>query len=152
MVMPECPVERGASPRTQTDGSTEIVDFEKTAENNALVTGFVETILRDGEVDRITDFISTEAYLQHNSGIADGLDGLGIALEGMAEQGISMVYTDLHFAVAEGNFVFTASEGTFGDAHTAFFDLFRVQDGKIVEHWDIISDIPTEMAHDNGKF
>jgi len=44
------------------------------------------------------------------------------------------------------------SEGTFGGAPTAFFDLFRVDNGKIVEHWDIISEIPDEMAHENGKF
>lgn len=31
-------------------------------------------------------------------------------------------------------------------------DLFRVEDGKIVEHWDVIAEIPSEMAHDNGKF
>ena len=144
--------EPNPSGRTQLDGPTEITDLDKTAENKALVTGFVETILMKGEVDRITDFISTEAYHQHNSGIADGLDGLGAALAVMAEQGLSMVYTDLHLALAEGNFVFTASEGRLGDAPTAFFDLFRVEDGKIVEHWDVVSDIPNEMAHDNGKF
>ena len=54
--------------------------------------------------------------------------------------------------VAEGNFVFAASEGKFGGEHTAFFDLFRVEDGLIVEHWDVMTTIPTEMAHSNGKF
>lgn len=140
------------SGRTQADGATEITDRERTAENKALVTGFVETILMNGEVDRIADFISTETYIQHNSNIADGLDGLGAALAGMEERGIPMVYTDLHLVVAEGNFVFTASAGTLGGARTAFFDLFRVEDGRIVEHWDVVSDIPEEMAHDNGKF
>jgi len=80
------------------------------------------------------------------------VDRLGDALGAMAAQGISMVYTDLNIVVAEGNFVFTASEGTLGDVPTAFFDLFRVEDNRIVEHWDVISGIPIEMAHDNGKF
>jgi predicted SnoaL-like aldol condensation-catalyzing enzyme len=44
------------------------------------------------------------------------------------------------------------SEGTFGDTPTAYYDLFRLDDGKIVEHWDVIQEIPAEMAHDNGKF
>ena len=140
------------SGHTQTDGPTEITDLDKTAENKALVTDFVNTILKDGDVDRITEFLSTETYIQHNSNIADGLDGLGAALAGMAEQGIQMIYTDVHIVVAKGNFVFTASEGTFADKPTAFYDLFRVEDGKIVEHWDVIADIPAEMAHDNGKF
>ena len=140
------------SGHTQTDGPTEIIDLYKTAGNKALVTDFVETILKGGEVDRITDFLSTETYIQHNSQIADGLDGLGAALAAMAEQGIQMIYSDVHMVVAEGNFVFTASEGKLGGKPTAFYDLFRVEDGKIVEHWDVIADIPAEMAHDNGKF
>ncbi|MCK0141073.1 nuclear transport factor 2 family protein [Aliiroseovarius sp. F20344] len=140
------------SGHTQTNGPTEVSDLAKTAENKALVTDFVETILKKGAVDRITDFLSTETYIQHNSQISDGLEGLGAALAAMAEQGIQMVYTDLHMVVAEGDFVFTASEGALGGAPTAFFDLFRVDGGKIVEHWDVIADIPAKMAHENGKF
>ena len=140
------------SGRTMTDGPTAIEDRDRTAENKALVTGFVESVLRDGDLDRVVDFISTDTYLQHNPAIADGLDGLGAALAAMAEQGITMQYDTLHMAVAEGNFVFTASEGSFAGQPTAFFDLFRVADGRIVEHWDTIAPIPTEMAHGNGKF
>jgi len=47
--------------------------------------------------------------------------------------------------------VFAASEGTFGGKPTAFFDLLRVGNGKIAEHWEIIADIPAKMAHGNGK-
>lgn len=140
------------SGRTQTDGATKITDLDKTAENKKLVTSFVETVLRDGDGDRITELVSTETYLQHNSQVADGLDGLGKALATWAEQGIVMKYDTVHLTVAEGNFVFTASEGTLGDEPTAFYDLFRVEDGKIVEHWDVVASIPEEMAHDNGKF
>ena len=140
------------SGHSQTDGATTITDLDATAANKALVSDFVETILMNGQTDKITDFISTETYVQHNSNIADGLDGLGNALGAMAEQGITMVYTDLNIVVAEGNFVFTASEGTLGDVPTAFFDLFRVEDNRIVEHWDVVSEIPNDMAHDNGKF
>jgi hypothetical protein len=54
--------------------------------------------------------------------------------------------------VAEGNFVFAASEGTFSGKPTAFFDLFRVDNDKIAEHWDVMADIPAKMANGNGKF
>jgi predicted SnoaL-like aldol condensation-catalyzing enzyme len=54
--------------------------------------------------------------------------------------------------VAEGNFVFAASEGTFGGKPSAFFDLFRVDNGKIAEHWDVMADIPAEMTRGNEKF
>lgn len=140
------------SGRTMTDGPTHITDLEKTEENKALVTGFVTDILQGKAPEKITDYISTETYLQHNPLVADGLDGLGAALQAMAEAGQPMAYSATPIIVAQGNFVFTASEGTLGETPTAFFDLFRIEGGKIVEHWDTISPIPAEMAHDNGKF
>lgn len=146
------PASKTASGNSMTDGAAEIQDIEKTAENRAVVEGFVNDVLLGAAPHKIADYISTRAYTQHNPMVANGLDGLGAALKAMAEAGQALTYTKTHLIVAEGNFVFTASEGKLGDAPTAFFDLFRVEDGKIVEHWDTISAIPAEMAHDNGKF
>jgi predicted SnoaL-like aldol condensation-catalyzing enzyme len=42
--------------------------------------------------------------------------------------------------------------GEFGGKPTAFYDLFRVENGMIVEHWDTVQEIPEQMAHDNGMF
>jgi predicted SnoaL-like aldol condensation-catalyzing enzyme len=151
-LQPAVPAGQTASGNSMTDGPTEITDRDKTAENKALVEGFVTDVLHGKAPEKITDYISTESYTQHNPMVANGLDGLGAALAAMAEAGQVMAYTGTHMVVAEGNFVFTASEGTLGSQHTAFFDLFRVEGGKIVEHWDTISEIPAEMAHENGKF
>lgn len=148
----QAPTGPNPSGHSMVDGATQITDLDKTADNKALVTEFVQTVLTNGDASNITDYLSTETYIQHNPNIADGLDDLGAALAAMAEQGVEMVYTKTPIIVAEGNFVFTASEGTFAGEPTAFFDLFRVDAGKIVEHWDTMSTIPTEMAHDNGKF
>ncbi|MAM62629.1 nuclear transport factor 2 family protein [Maritimibacter sp. UBA3975] len=140
------------SGRSMTDGPTEVVDPALTAENKALVSGFIEDVLHGANPERITDYISPGLYMQHNPMVGDGLDGLGAALAAMAEAGQPMTYSETHFVVAEGNFVFAVSEGAIGETPTAFFDLFRVDDGKIVEHWDTVSEIPAEMPHDNGKF
>ncbi len=140
------------SGNSQTDGATEVTDLEKTEENKALVEDFVRDVLQGEAPEKITDYISTETYIQHNPMVDNGLEGLGAAIEAMNANGMSMVYNDTPLIVAEGNFVFTGSEGTMGNTPTAYYDLFRVEDGKIVEHWDVISDIPEEMAHDNGKF
>jgi predicted SnoaL-like aldol condensation-catalyzing enzyme len=140
------------SGRSQTDGPTQVTGTADTEANRALVTGFVETVLQGGKVDTVTDFLSTETYHQHNTDIGDGLDGLGAALTALAEQGVSMVYTELHRVIADGDFVLTVSEGSFGPTPTAFYDLFRVADGRIVEHWDITPQIPATLPHGNGLF
>ena len=151
-LQPLVPASDTASGRSMVDGPTEIVDLDKTAENKALVEGFVDAVLLGKAPETITDYISTETYHQHNPYVADGLDGLGAAFAAFAEQGLQVKYDQVHLVVAEGNFVFTAAEGKFGDQPTAFFDLFRVDAGKIVEHWDVVSEIPSEFAHGNGKF
>ena len=130
------------SGRTQIDGETAITDLDKTADNKALVEDFITRALINGESVEFTDYVNPEMYLQHNTQAADGLEGLGAFLGYLAENDIAFYYTDLALLVAEGNFVFAASEGVFGDQPTAYFDLFRLQDGRIVEHWDVIADMP----------
>ncbi|MEZ9908257.1 hypothetical protein AB4371_07275 [Vibrio sp. 10N.261.51.A3] len=145
-----------ASGRTQLDGATKVVDLEKTDQNKQLVDGFVKDILIGGDMAKINNYIDNEdsAYLQHNPGVADGLSGLGEALGALAEAGMPMVYTANHKILGQGNFVLSISEGQFMNNHVAFYDLFRVDNGKIVEHWDTIETIParSEWKNDNGKF
>jgi len=66
--------------------------------------------------------------------IADGLSGLGAALAAMAKSGIAMKYDRIHRVLGEGSRVFVVSEGSFAGAHSSFYDLFRVDQGKIAEH------------------
>jgi predicted SnoaL-like aldol condensation-catalyzing enzyme len=56
--------------------------------------------------------------------------------------------------LGEGNFVLVVSEGSFGGRHTSFYDLFRLEKGKIAEHWDTIDSIPPreQWKNSNGKF
>lgn len=144
------------SGRTQFDGATEITDVNKTDENKAIVSDFVQTILMKGDMSQISKFIGDKDsdYIQHNVSVADGLSGLGVALKQLAEAGMPMVYSKNHLIIGEGNFVLSVSEGQFMNQHVAFYDLFRVDNGKIVEHWDTIEAIPpkSEWKNGNGKF
>ncbi|MDY3845225.1 MAG: hypothetical protein SOZ55_08940 [Ruminococcus sp.] len=56
--------------------------------------------------------------------------------------------------LAQGNFVLAVSEGTFGGAPTSYYDLWRVEDGKIAEHWDVMETIADKSTwqNQNGKF
>jgi len=142
------------SGRTQIDGATEITDLDKTAANKAIVLEFIERGLIKGEQIDFTQYINPQKYLQHNSDVADGLEGFGAFFAMLAEKGIEMRYTKVGLVVTEGNFVLTGSEGSFGGKPTAFYDLFRLEEGKIVEHWDVIADMPSGDLPEGypGKF
>ena len=142
------------SGHTQFDGTTEVTDLDKTEENKALVKDFITSILINGEMQKLTSYFDGDNYIQHNSHIADGLSGLGAALEAMGKQGIKMEFGTIHKVLGQGNFVLAISEGKFAGKPTAYYDLFRVENGKIAEHWDIMTDIPAkaDWKNENGKF
>ena len=142
-----------ASGRTQTDGPTAVEDVEKTEENKALARALVEDVLMGKNPENITKHISEEQYDQHNPGVKDGLQGIVEAVEYLTSQNNMFKYTKIHKVLGEGNFVLTVSEGEWNDKQQVFYDLFRVSDGKLVEHWDVIQEIPTEgLANPNGMF
>jgi predicted SnoaL-like aldol condensation-catalyzing enzyme len=150
----EKPTRPNPSGHTMTDGPTEATDADKTQANKALVRSFVDDILVNGRMDKLVGYYDGDHYIQHNPQIADGLSGLGAALKGMAEQGIAMKYDRIRRVLGEGNFVLVASEGSFAGKPTAFYDLFRVDAGKIAEHWDTLEVIPAkdQWQNNNGKF
>ena len=142
------------SGRTQIDGAMEVTDLDKTEENRGLVKSFLYDVMQGKRPERTASYFDGDTYLQHNTGIADGLSGLGAALAALAEQGVQMIYDQTHMVLAQGNFVLAVSEGTFGGAPTSYYDLWRVENGKIAEHWDVMETIadPSTWQNDNGKF
>ena len=150
----ETPAKSNPSGRTMIDGPTQATDSDKTASNKALVRAFVDNILVNGRMEMLAGYFNGVQYAQHNPHIGDGLSGLGQALEAMAKAGVTMKYDRIHRVLGEGNFVLVVSEGNFAGKHSSFYDLFRVQDGKIAEHWDTIETIPprAEWKNANGKF
>lgn len=146
--------EPNPSGRTQIDGTKEIKDTDKTEANRELVKNFLYDVMQGKHPEKTPDYFDGDTYLQHNTGIADGLSGLGAALAALAEQNIQMIYTTTHQVLAQGNFVLAVSEGTFGGAPTSYYDLWRVENGKIAEHWDVMETIADKSTwqNQNGKF
>lgn len=142
-----------ASGRSQTDGPVTVQDLDKTEENKALAVSLIEDVLMGKAPENITKHISTEQYDQHNPGIKDGLSGIVEAVEYLTAQNNMFKYTKIHKVLGQGNFVLTVSEGEWSGKPQVFYDLFRAENGKLVGHWDVIQEIPTEgLANDNGMF
>lgn len=140
--------------RSMVDGPIEAVDLGQTESNRALVRSFVELVLVGGQVDKLLDYIDTDAFADHNPRLAGDAAALRTALEA-TQDGVGLIdYQRVHRVLAEGSFVLCVSEGYAGGVHSAFYDLFRVAGARLVEHWDTTEKIAprNEWKNDNGKF
>ncbi len=136
-----------AGGRSQVDGPTEISDLNETEVNKQLVRRFVDEVLVAGDYDRLLEFMAPDCT-QHNPNLADGIEALQAFAAGSA-----MRYIELHKVVGSGNFVATLAESEFDGKRHAVIDLFRIERGMIVEHWDVIEEItPEETWVNSGKF
>jgi predicted SnoaL-like aldol condensation-catalyzing enzyme len=136
------------------DGPAEATDRDLTETNRALARAFVEAVLINDKLDQMTDFVNPDAFIEHNPRLDDNLSSLRAALEGSGDNDGPIDYQHLHRVLAEGNFVLCVSEGQAGARHCAFYDLFRIAEGRIVDHWDTTEKIAprSEWKNDNGKF
>jgi predicted SnoaL-like aldol condensation-catalyzing enzyme len=141
------------SGRTQVDGPTEVLDRDKTEANRALVRTYRETVMVALRFDRIEEFIEGAHYAQHASKIGDGIARLRERIASVAKEGGQLFLTPRRF-VADGNFVMVLSEGDLPTGPTALYDLFRVENGKIAEHWDVLTPVPPrdQWKNPNGPF
>ena len=142
------------SGRTMVDGTTETTELELTENNRALVRSFIEVVLIDGHLDRLSDFVDENSYAEHNPRLGDGVSMLRSALAAGHDGGKFINYHRIHRVLAEGSFVLCVSEGNYGGVHSAFYDLFQLTNGKVVEHWDTTEKIAprSEWKNENGKF
>ncbi len=148
---------KGPNPsgHTMVDGPTEATDLGRTESNRELVRSFIDEVLISGQLNKLVHYIDDEFYTEHNPRSGDGLSALRLALSNPTyNDGSTIQYERGHRFLAEGNFVLSVSEGFLNGVHSSFYDLFRVADDKVVEHWDTTEAIPpqTEWKNDNGKF
>lgn len=117
-------------------------DDPKLAANKRLVYDMYRIVLQAGLADRAGEFISVD-YVQHNPNAAQGLAGLVDYVRASRPERPIKDTLDLPLIhlMAEGDFVTTAFVRPEKDAegrtyYTTWFDLYRIENGKIAEHWD----------------
>ena len=132
---------------TMVDGETEATNHELTESNRRVVRSFVEDVLIHGYFEKMDIYINQEYYTEHNPHFGD------TRFKSFAGD-FSFKYEKCHRLLAEGNFVLSVCEGHINQNLSSLFDLFRLQEGKIVEHWDTTEIIPprSEWKNNNGKF
>jgi predicted SnoaL-like aldol condensation-catalyzing enzyme len=142
-------VEPTVSGHSMVDGPTDVTEPDQTAASRSLVEEFVDLIMIGRDRSQIVRFFDGDRFIQHNPEIADGVSGLGSAIQ----SGVwAATVTRVHRIVTDGEFVFTQSEGVLHGRPTVFYDIFRVERGRLAEHWDVVYPEPDQLPHDNGLF
>jgi predicted SnoaL-like aldol condensation-catalyzing enzyme len=148
-------VKRASSVRKEAvkkSGKRVLSEKARLARNKRTVLAFYEAAINQKDFDAARKYMG-ETYTQHNPTAADGPEGLR---DWLVE--FKRAYPDLRAeikrVVAEGDYVVLHVYGVNGPSAngTAVVDIFRLKDGKVVEHWDVIQDIPPEVENSNSMF
>lgn len=141
------------SGHTSVDGPTEVTDLDKTEENKELVRNLLkDALMRGGDPSNLSRYISEGQYIQHNKEVPDGLEHFQKLA---SDPKRPLNYEEIVLLVGQGNFVATLCRANWNDGTTnqdyAQVDIFRIENGKVVEHWDNVEPVP-ENDVNGGKF
>lgn len=120
--------------------------------NKKLVLAFYDQLINEKNFEAARKYMADD-YRQHNPTAANGPEGLRLWLEEFKRMFPNLRAT-VRRCIAEGDYVVLHVQGDSGPSPhgTAVVDIFRVENGKVAEHWDVIQPIPAEIKHGNSMF
>ncbi|MGH2636108.1 MAG: nuclear transport factor 2 family protein [Actinomycetota bacterium] len=121
--------------------------------NKGAVKEFYELAFNEGRPEDAVDRYLGPRYVQHNPQAADGPEAF-IGFVNWYRGEFPQLAVEIKRIVAEDDLVVTHGviKTSPDDLGTAAVDIFRVEDGKIVEHWDVLQPVPESSANDNTMF
>ena len=136
------PFPKAESPGARTDTLQELA-------NKKVVLEFYDKALNAKDFDAASRFLGPE-YIQHNPSAADGLEGLKAFIQFLKDEYPSS-HSEVKQVITDGDYVIlhvhsVRTPGTLGDI---VGDIFRLENGKVVEHWDAVQPVPTKPSPKN---
>ena len=119
--------------------------------NKQIVTDAYQRIFGDLDVSAVDEFMSKD-FVQHNPTIADGPDGVKQVLKMLASQGVPKQKIEFKHVVADGDIVILHTRYEMAGKEWRFIDIYRVEDGKMAEHWDGMMQMPATRANNTPMF
>ncbi|MFM9271581.1 nuclear transport factor 2 family protein [Halomonas elongata] len=127
-------------------------DVKTEEANRALVTEFYDQFFNEHETEQSSRVLAQD-YIQHNPGVPDGKAPFVDYFAGYFKENPDY-QSEIVRSAADGDLVWLHVHSTNGDEDRgeAVVDIFRVEEGKIVEHWDVIQPVPDDSSNDNTMF
>jgi predicted SnoaL-like aldol condensation-catalyzing enzyme len=128
-------------------------DAALTEANRKVVTHFIDLFYTQHKVREAFETYVVPEYIQHNPIATDGRDAAINALEPFFKSMPNLKH-EVHRILVDGNLAAVHVKGTSGPSDRGFavVDLFRLENGKIVEHWDVIQPVPEKSANSHPMF
>ncbi|MRI00033.1 hypothetical protein GH721_05730 [Kriegella sp. EG-1] len=126
----------------EVEGPIMIENKKLTDKNKSIVEDYVNNVLINRNFDQLSNYLNSN-LIQHNPEVDNGLINLKLSYK-------DVLIEKVHRIIGEGNFVVTQSEGKKEGKDWVFYDIYRLDKGKIIEHWSVNQLIPPNMAHTNG--
>ena len=120
--------------------------------NKKAVVEFYDAAINRKDFEAASKFFGPR-YVQHNPNAPDGIEGFKAFL-GFLREKFPQSRSEIKRVWAEGDYVILHVHAvrTPGARGSAIVDIFKLENGKIVEHWDVIQEIPEKAANNNGMF
>src|SRR5215470_10868829 len=127
-------------------------DAKQMEENKKTVAALYDAVLNQKDFDKASQYLGPR-YTQHNPGAADGPEGLKGFIAFLKDKfpnnrsEIKRIFADGDYVIVHVHAV--REPGTRGNA---IIDIFKLENGKVVEHWDVVQPVPETTANNNGMF
>ncbi len=120
--------------------------------NKKLVVEFYDKAINQKDFEAASRYFGNR-YVQHNPNAPDGIEGFKTFL-GFLRERFPQLRSEIKRVFAEGDYVILHVHAVRnpGERGSAIVDIFRLEDGKIVEHWDVVQPIPEQAANTNTMF
>ena len=127
-------------------------DAQQMEANKKAVVEFYDLAINKKDFEAASKFIGPR-YVQHNPRAADGPEGLNAFLAFLREK-FPDYHSEIKRVFADGDYVIVHVHNvpTPGSRGNAIIDIFKLENGKVVEHWDVRQEIPEQSANSNTMF
>ena len=119
--------------------------------NKQLAITAYQRIFGDLDATGVDQYMSS-TFIQHNPTTPDGPEGVKALLQMLISQGVPKQKIVFKHVVAEGDTVFLHSRYEMEVKELRFIDIYRIEDGKLAEHWDAMMPMPDERGNNNSMF